>query len=188
MIDARFRSKYKGVINTKLIRKKLSRLNIESVRHGAAAIRKAARKSIKRRKSESLPGQPPHTRLGQLKKSILYSVDRNRESAVIGASVRLISRVGMIHETGGTYTIQPRKPNWKLEIGGHGPIYWRGGVLRFAKLETRKQVRRAKRIGNAYKRTLKAKRSRFPKRPFMLPALQEVEPRLPSYWRTGIAS
>ena len=43
---------------------------ITSLSHAAGYIYKAARNSIKRRKSSSLPGEPPHTQTGVLKRGI----------------------------------------------------------------------------------------------------------------------
>jgi len=186
----------------------MKKLNIASISHASAALRKDVKRSIKKSTTESAPGQPPHTRRGQLKRAILYKVEKNRESAVIGPSIHLISRVGQIHEIGGTYVITPKKPTWNIRIGGHGPIFWngqyqrvgdqplrrgRGGrflkrqkPMRFARLRTSRQVSRAKRIAAAYLRGLRPRRQTYPKREFMKPALDRLKPRIPSYWRAGI--
>jgi len=49
-----------------------------------ALVRKTARWSIKRKKSPSLPGQPPRNVTGLLKNFIWFSYDRDKQSVVIG--------------------------------------------------------------------------------------------------------
>jgi hypothetical protein len=49
-----------------------------------AFVRKRARSSIRKRKAVSKPGQPPTSRTGKLKKSILFSYDPTKKSVVIG--------------------------------------------------------------------------------------------------------
>ncbi len=60
------------------------RANIESLGHAGAAIWLTANRSIRKREGPSTPGKPPHTRRGQLRSAILYAVERQRESVVIG--------------------------------------------------------------------------------------------------------
>lgn len=83
-----------------------------SLGHAGAAIRLTARRSIRRRKGPSAPGQPPHTRKGQLKRAILYAVDPHEESVVIGPQVDGVGLSGSAHEHGGDYRgdAYPRRP------------------------------------------------------------------------------
>lgn len=124
--------------------------NFKSLGHAAATIRLIARRSIKRaRKARSRdehgrfrstggtipspPGKPPRTKAGQLKRSIVYAVDKRRAEAVIGADSADMDKVAGAHEHGGKF-----------------------------------------------------KGQRYPKRPFMGPALEKVKPRLPKKWAGSV--
>ena len=115
------------------LERKVKQANFENLGHAAATLRKVARQSIRRRKKPSQPGGPPHTQTGRLKRSILYSVDRQRQSAIIGPAASIIGPAGAEHEHGG---------RWRKE--------------------------------------------RFPRRPYMGPALMKIGPRLPRMWASSI--
>jgi len=111
------------------VKRKAQQGNFESLSHAAASIRLIARRSIRRRQTAAMPGNPPHTRQGQLKRSIMYAIDKQRGVALIGPSFDFIGAAGKAHELGGKF-----------------------------------------------------RRERYPKRPFMGPALDKVKDRLPSLW------
>lgn len=68
-----------------------------------ATVRKVASWSIRKRAQASSAGQPPHTRRGQLRRSILYAVDRLGGSVVIGPASSRVGTSGKAHEFGGRY-------------------------------------------------------------------------------------
>ena len=105
----------------------------KSLGHAAASIRLIARRSIRRRQTAAMPGTPPNTRRGQLKRSIMYSLDKQRGVALIGPDFDVVGAAGKAHEFGGNF-----------------------------------------------------RRERYPKRPFMGPALEKVKDRLPSMWAGSI--
>ncbi len=107
--------------------------SIKSLGHAGGALRMAAKRSIKRAKAESPEGTPPHTRKGQLRRAILYAVERSRQSVVVGPDFSIVGKAGTAHEFGGRF---------------------RGG--------------------------------RYPKRPFMGPALQKTKDRLPKMWAGSV--
>ena len=107
--------------------------SFNSLGHAAAAIRLAARRSIRKRKTAAMPGTPPNTRRGQLKRSIMYSVDKQRGIALIGPDFEVVGNSGKAHEFGGKF-----------------------------------------------------RKERYPKRPFMGPALEKLKDRLPSMWAGSI--
>jgi phage gpG-like protein len=107
--------------------------NFKSLGHAAASIRLIARRSIRRRQTAAMPGTPPNTRRGQLKRSIMYSLDKQRGVALIGPDFDVVGTAGKAHEFGGNF-----------------------------------------------------RRERYPKRPFMGPALEKVKDRLPSMWAGSI--
>jgi hypothetical protein len=94
--------------DSKKIRNRAKAGNIQSLGHAAAAIRLTARRSIQKSPNASTPGTPPHTRRGQLKNAILYAVEKDKETAVIGPDVSKVGKSGMAHEFGGRY----RKENY----------------------------------------------------------------------------
>ena len=83
--------------------RKVRRANIRSLGHAGGTIRKVARHSIRRSPNPSAPGRPPHTRKGQLRRSVLYAVEKSRQSVVIGPSVALVGTSAAAHEFGGRY-------------------------------------------------------------------------------------
>jgi phage gpG-like protein len=107
--------------------------NFKSLGHAAASIRLIARRSIRRRQTAAMPGTPPNTRRGQLKRSIVYAVDKQRGIALIGPDFDVVGVAGKAHEFGGRF-----------------------------------------------------RRERYPKRPFMGPALEKVKDRLPPLWANSV--
>lgn len=75
----------------------------KSLQHAAASLRTIAQRLLRPKKGASSAGSPPHSRTKRLKHAILYSVDRDGQSAVIGPALSKIGRVGGVHEHGGFY-------------------------------------------------------------------------------------
>ncbi len=115
------------------VKAKTQQGNFKSLGHAAATIRLVARRSIRRRKTAAMPGTPPNTRRGQLKRSIVYALDKQRGVALIGPDFDVVGAAGKAHEFGGRF-----------------------------------------------------RRERYPKRPFMGPALEKVKDRLPPMWANSI--
>lgn len=179
--------------------------SIRSLGHAGQEVRRLSRKKIKTSKKKHAPkGQPPRTRRGQLKKAILYDVDKSSESVIIGPSTHLISKIGAAHEHGLTEKpkrrAKPPDANWKLEIGGHGPIPAddrRGSV--YIRIRTKRQLRRVKRWAGSRGKTNRrfanvrkqpkpvGKARKYPKRPFMGPTLEEITPRLSKFWSGSVS-
>ena len=82
------------------LKKKIKDTAFKSLNHAAAVIRLSARRSIRRSKKASRPGRPPKTRFGQLRRSIYYSVDAQKQSAVIGPTFSGVGKSGSVHEFG----------------------------------------------------------------------------------------
>lgn len=93
-----------------------------SLGHAAAAIRSTARRLISRSRDPATPGEPVHTRLGQAKRpdAILYDVNREAGSAVVGFTEHAMGGVMEPHEHGGRYrgTRYPARPTMQpaLEV------------------------------------------------------------------------
>ncbi len=107
--------------------------SFKNLGHAGAAIRLTARKSIRKGKKPAQAGKPPHTRRGQLKRSLRYAVEKDRGRVLIGPVYTMVGRSAMAHEFGGKY-----------------------------------------------------KKERYPARPFMGPALQKNERKLPRLWAGSI--
>ena len=88
---------------TRRVKRAAKRGSIQSLQHAGAAVRLTARRSIRRSKKPSRPGKPPHTKRGALKKAILYAMNRNRTSVVIGPDAGMVNQIGRVHEIGGKF-------------------------------------------------------------------------------------
>jgi hypothetical protein len=75
-----------------------------TLRMTAARIRRASIASIEQLKGPSQPGRPPHTHKRTfLRRAIAYSLDMNRQGAVIGPRAAVVGRAMEAHEYGGDY-------------------------------------------------------------------------------------
>ena len=83
-----------------------------ALRRAGAYIRKAARNRITTSEKASAPGNPPNTRQGLLKLSLLFGVEKRRESVVIGPAESIIGTAMVAHEFGGRYRKRryPKRP------------------------------------------------------------------------------
>jgi hypothetical protein len=163
--------------------------SIKSLGKAGAYLRGIARRSIKVSAEPSQPGHQPHSRKGRIKDAILFAVEKPKQGVVIGPAANEVGRIGHTHEFGGTEPPKKRKgrgANWKLEVGGHGPIQVEGGKAVVVTLKTERQVVRAKqeieKLPPAERRVESKLPRRYPRRPFMGPALVIGSPRLPMMW------
>ena len=86
--------------------------NITALRRSGAYIRKAARNRVTQSSNASAPGTPPNTRRGLLKQSLLFGVEKQRQSVVVGPAEKFIGTAMSAHEFGGTYRRRryPKRP------------------------------------------------------------------------------
>ncbi len=99
MFGMRGRSRF----DAQKVRRKADKGSFKSLNHAAAAIRLTARRSIRRSPKKSSAGTPPHTRRGLLKRALLYKVEKQRLSAVIGPAYTIAGKSGQAHEFGTKY-------------------------------------------------------------------------------------
>ena len=99
MIGIRIRTE----VNFQKVQRKAKDANFKSLGHAGAAIRLTARRSIRKGKTQSAPGKPPHTRKGQLKRAIVYAVEKSQERVLIGPEFAVVGPSAMAHEFGGIY-------------------------------------------------------------------------------------
>lgn len=129
MVQTRAKTKF----DAKKVMAAAKRANITSLGHAGAAIRLAARRSIRKGARASSPGMPPHTRRGRLRNAIKYAVDKAMQSVVIGPDVEIAGTSGSAHEFGGHYRNEdyPRRPFMgpALEkVKDRLPAFWAGSV------------------------------------------------------------
>jgi hypothetical protein len=173
--------------------KKAKAASLRNLGQAGAYIRGIAKRSIKVSPEPSEPGKPPHTRKGRLKRGILFAVEKARQSVVIGPAASEMGRIGHTHEFGGKEPPKARtgrKANWRIEIGGHGPIKAEGGKPLVSKLVSQKQVARASEIARSLPPSqggpVSKKPRKYPPRPFMGPALEVSKARLPRLWANSV--
>lgn len=177
--------------DARLVRQKVNEASFRSLGHASAAIRLTAKRSIRRRKKPSLPGQPPHTPTGALKRIIRYAVDRQRSTADIGPINEYTRTIWHLHEFGGVTQKRLRLlPAHRFRVGEFGPIR-RRDAKRFtrARLMTEAQARRATRLieeENQSRRRESRLLRRYPARPFMRPALDGNRSKLPQFWENAV--
>ncbi len=99
MISMRGRSRFDG----RKVKRRADKGSFDSLNHAAAAIRLTARRSIRRSPKKSSAGVPPHTRRGLLKRALLYKVEKQKLSAVIGPAYTIAGKSGQAHEFGMKY-------------------------------------------------------------------------------------
>jgi len=173
---------------------KTRKASISNLRQAGAYIRGIARKSIKISPKYSPPGKPPRSRKGRLKDAIIFAVEKEQQRVVVGPTATEVGQIGRTHEQGGTEppkTKKARNPNWKLEVGGHGPVRNDTNGVGFAKLETEAQLERAKKIAPTVQAkeaqaAVQAKSRKYPPRPFMGPAFNIAKERLPKLWAGSV--
>jgi hypothetical protein len=172
---------------------KTRKASISNLRQAGAYIRGIARKSIKISPVKSPPGKPPRSRKGRLKDAIVFVVENDAQRVVVGPTATEVGKIGGTHEFGGAEPPKikkDRKPNWKLEVGGSGPVRNDASGVGFARLKTQAQVERAKQIAP----TIQAKQGgapsnkprKYPPRPFMGPAFEIAKDRLPKLWAGSV--
>jgi hypothetical protein len=189
VIDVKVRIKSE----TGKVARKVKAANITSLGHAGAYIRGIAKRSIKVSKEPAPPGHQPHTRKGRLKKAIFYGVERERQGVVIGPTASGVGQIGHTHEFGGTEPPKKRKgrkANFRLQVGGHGPIDVEGGKPVVVRLKTDRQVARAQEVAQSLSPSQGGPESkrprRYPPRPFMGPALEISKTRLPRIWANSV--
>jgi hypothetical protein len=154
----------------------------------------------------SAVGRAPRTHNRLLKNSIFWGLTAGAESVIIGPSYHMAGIIGHSHEFG-AYEISNQIPrrknrtskyqnNWKLYLGGHGPIRIENGEVNFAKLISGAQVGRARRLAHRAAKMDSARKAaktravgrKYPKRPFASKALINAVRRgkIEQFWKDAV--
>ncbi|XZE55816.1 hypothetical protein SH139x_001843 [Planctomycetaceae bacterium SH139] len=174
--------------NANRVKKKVDQASFNSLGHAGGAIRKTAYRSIRKRKNPSQPGSPPSSPTGRLRRSFRYEVDRRAPGVVIGPVNEISGQLWNLHEFGGKAKKRRRLKRHRFRVGQHGPIRAiRPGKFARIELRTAAQANRARRlIDEENQRRVATKPGRYPKRPFMKPALNTHRAQLPNFWRDSV--
>jgi hypothetical protein len=166
------RPKFKAAFFDKVIQDKVTPATFRALARFGALVRTKARRSIRKRKKSSKPGEAPSSHNGQLRNNIFFAYEPNRGGVVIGPSARRMSGSG-----GGIVTKQLATET--LEYGG------KVGVV-----ETRhKSGKWLSTGGRRIKGTGGRRRVRWVKvkpRPYMGPAFDSTAPLASTFWRNSI--
>lgn len=134
-----------------------------------AYVRTRARRSIRKRKKVSEPGQPPSSRTGLLRNFIFFGYDKSKHSVVIGPE--------KLNRMSGSPDGQP--------IRGTIPeILERGGTVRL--MEEQGRNGQWRRVYKRRNKPIRMRPARMQARPFMGPALQAETKNLSPMWRDAI--
>lgn len=191
-------------VDDRRIKKKVQQATFRSLGHAGGAIRLTASRSIRRGKQPSRPGRPPNTPTGHLKRVIAYDVDERRSQVVVGPTNEYSRTIWNLHEFGGSIRPKPKLLKaHKFSVGEYGPIRRSGAMQRdkrgrfarrgktFARIQirTEAQAKRATALvanENRLRMQDAKKTRRYPKRPFMGPALEKLRDRLPKFWADSV--
>jgi hypothetical protein len=191
-----------------IVETEVERIEFEGLKRNALYLRRAARNSIRRRKSPSQPGQAPRSVRGDLKRGIQAHYERGISEAVVGpvrfdwgtgapnvlefggdsvidnSVVRNVGDGGEIRVVSGAAAGVKRDSSGKfLRASQRGKEVRPGVRVVYGKIRTQAQADRATRINREIfgPRTI-----RVAERPFMAPALERSLPKLAPMWSTSV--
>lgn len=133
MVQMKVNLKPRQGLDQRRIQRAVQRASFRGLSHAGAAVRLTARRSIRRSKRAALPGRPPHTRRGQLKKAIVYAVEKRKQRVVVGPTHELVGPSAVAHEFGGKFRGQkyPKRPLMGPALEQNKdrlPTFWAGSV------------------------------------------------------------
>ena len=76
----------------------IARASREFLKRAGAYVRRVAQRKVVTSHKPSQPGQPPHSRRGLLKRGLLFGVDRDGESVLVGPGFRFVGESMSAHE------------------------------------------------------------------------------------------
>lgn len=133
-------------------------------KRAAAIVRLTAKRSIRKRKKASPAGSPPSTHEGSYLRNVLvYAYDEVRREAVVGVRDGA-GELSLIHEEGREATLE------EYSDEKSGETQWFEGPPKAAR----------------WKPTGNKKRVTYPRRPFLMPALEKTAPKLAALWQDSI--
>ena len=90
----------------------MARASRESLKRAGAYVRRVAQRKVVTSPKPSQPGQPPHSRHGLLKRGLLFGLERDGKSVLVGPGFRFVGESMSAHEFGGKYRREryPKRP------------------------------------------------------------------------------
>lgn len=98
-----YRAEARVKLRLERLRKAVERAAAGSLPPVGYLISQLAKSKVKRSRTAAPPGQPPHTRRGQLRRAIRYQMAADKRSIVIGPAASKLGTAGAAHEHGGRY-------------------------------------------------------------------------------------
>ena len=91
---------------------RIAKASREFLKRAGAYVRTVARRKVLTSPKPSLPSQPPHSRRGLLKRGILFGLERDGKSVLVGPGFRFVGESMWAHEFGGKYRKEryPKRP------------------------------------------------------------------------------
>ena len=91
---------------------RIARASRDILRRAGAYVRRVAQRKVVTSPKPSQPGLPPHSRRGLLKRGILFGVERDGKSVLVGPGFRFVGESMSAHEFGGKYRKEryPKRP------------------------------------------------------------------------------
>lgn len=166
-----------------------------------------ARRSMRRTKSASRPGEPPRSHKGYLKKFLFFSYSARDKSVVVGPTPlpgQSRGRVPPLLEEGGTTALVPNPRRVERRVGGSGVIdiglrtprgatnkavwdlTWNKKYVTFAKIQTVRQLGRVEALEEEVWGPKWTGGVRMAARPYMLPAGKKAIKIIKFNWKDSI--
>ncbi len=193
-----------GFFNREKVKKAMDEATHFALLSSGAWVRSVARRSMRYRKSPSRPGEPPSARQGParslLRRMLYFAYDAQGDEVVAGP-VKLGQESGVpnLHEFGGIQGVIQRGKlrvgmtaairivkGRRIEIGPHIKAAHKdtkGRRVVYAKLKTPGQVEQAHKVEDEL---YGFRDRRFPKRPYMRPALLQSADKIPTFWENSL--
>ena len=76
----------------------MARASREFLKRAGAYVRRVAQRKVVTSPKPSQPGQPPHSRRGLLKRGIIFGVERDGKSVLVGPGFRFVGESMSAHE------------------------------------------------------------------------------------------
>ena len=112
---------------------RIARATKDVLKRAGAYVRTVARRKVLTSPKPSMPGQPPHSRRGLLKRAILFGLDRDGRSVLVGPGFNLVGESAAAHEFGGRHRREryPKRPLMGPSLKDSAPHLakmWNGAV------------------------------------------------------------
>lgn len=152
------------------VRKAVASARRRAYERQGALVRTIARRSIRKSKKSSAPGQPPRSHSGELRNEIYFGYDRSTETVVVGPA-----RLNIIFFDGDRQPVSGLVPEI-LEYGGVIQVL---EVFKYQQWQ-RADLRSRRRNAQFQQRF---RRSHIAPRPYMRPSLAKAKNMLANAWK-----